>query len=186
MKIMTLKSQNYAISSALLKSVFAIAGSLVIALGAQVSVPIPFSVVPLSLQTLAVFMVIALLGAKVGTVSIFLYLLEGMAGFPVFALGAGGFYHLAGPTGGYLVAFLPLGFLFGQWLDTVKKPHFFSVACISLLCHAAILFLGALWLSRYIPWQAAMMNGIAPFVPGEIVKSLILTAFVTGFLIPQK
>ncbi|RKY51459.1 MAG: biotin transporter BioY [Candidatus Neomarinimicrobiota bacterium] len=155
------------------------AGSLFIALSARVAVPVPFSMVPVTLQTLAVLIVMALLGSKRGTLSVLLYLSEGLAGLPVFAMGAGGFYHLTGPTGGYLLAFLPVGFLFGRWLEWSLERRFLNVCVAGFITHAAILFLGALWLSRFVTWEPAIMQGIVPFVPGAVFKSVILAGIIS-------
>ncbi|MDK2976810.1 MAG: biotin transport system substrate-specific component [Candidatus Marinimicrobia bacterium] len=155
-----------------------VAGSLFIALSARVAVPVPFSMVPVTLQTLAVLIVMALLGSKRGTLSVLLYLSEGLAGLPVFALGAGGFYHLTGPTGGYLLAFLPLGFLFGRWLEWSLERRFLNVWVAGFMTHAAILFIGTLWLSRFVSWEQAMMKGIVPFIPGAVFKSVILAGII--------
>jgi biotin transport system substrate-specific component len=80
-------------------------GALLVALGAQVVVPVPFSPVPMTLQPLAVLAVGGLLGAAGGLSALVLYLLLGMLGLPVFAGGGSGAWHLLGPTGGYLLAF---------------------------------------------------------------------------------
>ncbi len=155
-------------------------GSLFIALSARVAVPVPFSMVPVTLQTLAVLMVMALLGSKKGTLSVLLYLSEGLAGLPVFAMGSGGIYHLTGPTGGYLLAFLPLGFVFGRWLEWSLERRYLNVAVAAFITHAVILFLGALWLSRFIAWDPAVMKGIVPFIPGAVFKSMIIAGLITG------
>jgi biotin transport system substrate-specific component len=80
-------------------------GALAVALAAQVTVPVPFSPVPMTLQPLAVLAVGGLLGGAAGTGALVLYLAMGIAGLPVFAGGAAGGVHLVGPTGGYLLAF---------------------------------------------------------------------------------
>lgn len=80
-------------------------GAIVVALAAQVVVPVPFSPVPMTLQPLAVLAVGGLLGAAGGLSALVLYLLLGIIGLPVFAGGGSGAWHLLGPTGGYLLAF---------------------------------------------------------------------------------
>ena len=80
-------------------------GALVVALAAQVAVPVPFSPVPMTLQPLAVLAVGGLLGASEGLLALVTYLALGALGLPVFAGGSGGAIHLVGPTGGYLLAF---------------------------------------------------------------------------------
>jgi biotin transport system substrate-specific component len=80
-------------------------GTLLVALSAQVVVPVPFSPVPMTLQPLAVLAVGGLLGAAGGVSALLLYIVLGALGLPVFAGGGAGFLHLVGPTGGYLLAF---------------------------------------------------------------------------------
>jgi biotin transport system substrate-specific component len=80
-------------------------GTLLVALSAQVVVPVPFSPVPMTLQPLAVLAVGGLLGAAGGLSALLLYIVLGALGLPVFAGGGAGFLHLVGPTGGYLLAF---------------------------------------------------------------------------------
>src|SRR5215216_421388 len=80
-------------------------GALVVAISAQVVVPVPFSPVPMTLQPLAVLTVGGLLGAGAGVSALLLYIALGAVGLPVFAGGGSGVVHLVGPTGGYLLAF---------------------------------------------------------------------------------
>ena len=79
--------------------------ALVVAASAQVTVPVPLSPVPMTLQPLAVLAVGGLLGAALGGSALLLYLCLGLLGLPVFAGGSGGLLHVLGPTGGYLLAF---------------------------------------------------------------------------------
>ncbi len=156
------------------------AGSLFIALSARIAVPVPFSMVPVTLQTLAVFLVMALLGSKRGGASVILYLMEGMAGLPVFAMGAGGFYHLTGPTGGYILAFLPAGFLFARWLEWSLERRFLYVTLAAFAAHLFVLVAGAFWLSRFITLEPAIVKGIVPFIPGAVFKSVIIGGLSAG------
>jgi biotin transport system substrate-specific component len=90
-------------------------GAVVVALAAQVSVRLPLTVVPWTLQPLAVLIVGGLLGAGGGASALVLYLAAGASGLPVFAGGSGGALHLIGPTGGYLLAY-PLAAAVTGWL----------------------------------------------------------------------
>jgi biotin transport system substrate-specific component len=86
------------------------AGSIIVALSAKIVIPLPFSPIPVTGQTLAVLMIGALYGSKRGALTILAYLAEGISSLPVFAQ-SGGILYLTGPTGGYLV-----GFVFGAYL----------------------------------------------------------------------
>ena len=88
-------------------------GSLLIALLAQVSIPVPFSPIPITGQTIGVVLVGGLLGAKRGSLSILCYIFEGAMGMPVFAQMKSGMHVLVGPTAGYLWGFVIAAFLIG-------------------------------------------------------------------------
>ena len=92
--------------------------SLVIALGAQIAIPLPFTPVPVTLQTLAVLLAGCTLGKGRGALAVIVYIVEGCAGLPVFSGGTGGIVHLLGPTGGYLVGFVAAAYLVGLLAET--------------------------------------------------------------------
>ena len=148
-------------------------GALLVALSAQVVVPVPFSPVPMTLQPLAVLVVGGLLGAGSGLAALVLYLLVGALGLPVFAAGGSGVVHLAGPTGGYLLAF-PLaaaaaGALAGR-LD-VARP---SALRVLLACAVGMVIIhlgGAAQLALLggNPGLAVRM-GFVPFLTGDLLK----------------
>ena len=81
------------------------------------SIPLPFSPVPISLTNFAIFLAIFVLGMKSGTISFIIYLLLGAVGVPVFSSFRGGLQVLAGPTGGYLIGFIFLALIMGFALD---------------------------------------------------------------------
>src|SRR5688572_30123197 len=110
-----------------------IAASLLIALAAQVAFPIPFSPVPLTLQPLAVLLVGAVLGPVRGAAAATLYLLEGLAGMPVFAGGRAGLPVLLGPTAGYLYAFPAAAFIAGYANRNILRTAALMVAGIVVI-----------------------------------------------------
>jgi biotin transport system substrate-specific component len=148
-------------------------GALVVALAAQVVVPVPFSPVPMTLQPLAVLVVGGLLGAGGGLAALVLYLLLGVLGLPVFAGGSSGLLHLMGPTGGYLLAF-PLaaataGALTGR-LDA-ERP---SVLRVLLACALGMVIIhvggvAQLALLGGDP-RLAFRIGFVPFLTGDLLK----------------
>jgi biotin transport system substrate-specific component len=122
-------------------------GSLLVALCAQVSLPLPFSPVPVTGQTFAVLLLGAALGPSRAAAALVLYLMEGAAGLPVFAPGGlPGAARFAGPTGGYLLAFPLAAFLLG-WL-VLRFPR------------------------RW--WSESLQLGFLPFVPGSFFKAALL------------
>jgi biotin transport system substrate-specific component len=156
------------------RRVLAIAAfALATALAAHVRVPIPFTPVPLTLQTMFVVLAGALLGPRLGAASMLTYLGMGVAGLPVFA-GGMGLAYLLGPTGGYLLAFPVAAFVAG----VITRPGIGRgpVAALRLvvgLAAAALLILvsGAAWLTTLTGDLAgAIALGVAPFVFGEAIK----------------
>ncbi len=143
-----------------------IAGSLIIAVSAQIAVPLwP---VPMTLQTLAVLIVGAALGPRLGAISAALYLLEGALGLPVFSGFAAGPHHLVGPTAGYLFAFPVAAAIAGYAAarGLCRRP---ALALIPMTTATlVILALGALWLSALS--LDAIAIGVLPFLPGAVIK----------------
>ena len=150
-----------------------IGGSLLVAIAAHVAVP--FWPVPLTLQTLAVLGLGAAFGPVVGAAAVLAWITEGLAGLPVFAAGAGPAV-LLGPTGGYIVGFLPAAALAGfaarrGWLGTPVR------AALSFLAADAVLFaVGVAWLAVLVGWDRAIAGGFTPFLLGEALKVGLLTA----------
>ena len=113
--------------SAAHNSLLVVAGSLFVALCAQISLPMPFSPVPVTGQTFAVLLLGASLGARRSAAALAVYLLEGALGLPVFAPGgAPGLARLLGPTGGYLLAFPAASFLAGWILERIERRAWWS------------------------------------------------------------
>ncbi len=150
----------------------AVIGSLLVAVAAQVSVPmIP---VPMTLQTLAVLMVGAAYGARLGAATLALYALQGALGLPVFANFMGGYAVLAGPTGGYILGFILAAGLVGYLAERgwARTPLRLLAAC---LAGAAVLYVpGLLWLSQFTGAAQVFAVGLFPFLPGDIVKAALV------------
>lgn len=155
--------------------------SLTLALCAQIAIPLPFTVVPLTLQTLGVLLTGAALGSRKGSLALLLYLSYGALGAPVFAAGTGGIIKLTGFTAGYLWAFPIAAFITG-WLCEKGNDRNFKTSIISMIPGSLIIyFFGVLWLAfltqQSIP--AAINQGMTPFITGDIIKILL-----AGTLLP--
>jgi len=147
----------------------AIGFAFLVALGARVAVPIPLSPVPLTLQVPFVLLAGALLGARGGAASMTTYLAAGASGLPAFALGAGPAY-LFGPTGGYLLGFVPAAALVG-WLAPRLGGRFAGLAVAMAAGLAVIHALGAAQLAAFVgSWPAAWGQGILPFLLSDAIK----------------
>lgn len=156
------------------KATLAVAATVFVAACAHVSFPLPFTPVPLTLQTFAVILVGMALGPAVGFSALALYLLEGAAGLPVFSpQGPGGVAQLVGPTGGYLFSY-PLAAAAAGWaVRSLPQLSRFARASVAGLAATAVIFtLGAGWLAYFghLTAAAVWMAAIVPFLPGEAVK----------------
>src|SRR5690625_339153 len=124
---------------------------------AQVAIPLPFGV-PITGQTLAIGLAATILGSRYGTLSVLLYLLIGATGVPVFAQFTGGLGILIGPTGGFLVGFVPAVFIMGYYLE--KTSVTISNALIADIIGMFItLIFGIVWLKFFagVSWTAAFI-----------------------------
>jgi biotin transport system substrate-specific component len=154
----------------------ALGGSLLLAVSAKVQVP--FYPVPLTLQTLIVLLLGAALGARLAAASVVLYLIEGLAGLPVFAGAVAGPVYMAGPTGGFLVGFLAGAVLIGFAADRRWDRSWIRLLASLSLGHAVVFAFGFVWLAQLIGAEKAFAAGVAPFALATIVKTLLAVALV--------
>lgn len=143
------------------------------------SVPLPFSPVPISLTNLAVYIAIYVLGMKKGVLSYLVYLLIGLIGLPVFSSFSGGAGKLFGPTGGYLIGFLFMAVICGWFIEQWSTKMYLCFTGMVLGTAVCYLF-GTLWLSYQagMSFWAALAAGVLPFIPGDIAK--IIIAMIAG------
>jgi len=143
--------------------------------GGLIAIPLPFTPVPITLQTFFTFLAGAILGKYLGALSQLIYLLLGVVGLPVFAKGSSGIGVLLGPTGGYLIGFIPAAFLVGYLLERREKPSFGLIFLAMVVGVVAIYLPGVGWLM----WVArmnlvkALLLGVLPFMPGDAVKIVV-------------
>lgn len=152
-----------------------ISGSLLVALAARVSLPLPFTPVPLTLQNFAVLLVGLLLGRRAGFAALVLYLAEGAAGLPVFSpMGPGGIAQLLGPTGGYLMAYPVVAYLAG-WLAQRDRSSFARSALAATVAEVVLFAAGVSWLMMlfHAPFARAAQFGLYPFFFAEVMKVLL-------------
>tara|TARA_B100001121_G_scaffold119742_1_gene105135 strand:- start:169 stop:747 length:579 start_codon:yes stop_codon:yes gene_type:complete len=180
--------------SQLIKSLFLIfLGSIILAISAKVK--IPFYPVPMTMQTFVVLLFGISFGYKLGFATVSLYLIEGIAGLPVFSNSPEkgvGIIYFTGPTMGYLIGFLPAVFLTGylKFYDWSKKSDnnlkFFLINLFKIFFSVStIYFLGLLWLSYLIGYEKALLFGLKPFWIAELLKILLL-AFLTPIILRFK
>jgi biotin transport system substrate-specific component len=149
-------------------------------------VAIPIGPVPIVLQNLFVMLAALLLGPRWGLASVGVYLLAGALGLPVFAGGAGGVARLAGPTGGYLLGYLPAVAVMGALAERGRGRMAFDLA--AMLAGTAVLYAcGVGWLKTVtgMPLDKTVALGMLPFLPGDALKiaaALWIARQARGFL----
>jgi biotin transport system substrate-specific component len=144
--------------------------SAIIGVLAQITIPLPL--VPITGQTLAIGLAATILGSRYGSFSVILYLIIGSSGVPVFAEFSGGFSKLIGPTGGYLVGFLPTAFLIGWFMEKTSFNLKNAVIANSIGMLITLTF-GTAWLkvAANLSWTAAFAGGFTPFIVVGLIKA---------------
>ena len=159
------------------ESLLIVGASLLLAASAQLSVTLPFSVVPLSLQPHAVLLLAMTMGSRRAFAAVALYLAEGCMGMPVFAQGMSGLMHLLGPRGGYLMSYLPVAIVVGTLTEGTARGLVRSAGAL-IVGNAMILGLGAAWLSLYVGVSAGWSMGFAPFIVTDLLKDVALLSML--------
>ena len=156
-------------SNDLQKLVLASLFAALTAVGAFIAIPI--GPVPIVLQNLFVMLMGLMLGPRWGLAGVAAYLLAGALGLPVFAGGTGGIGRFVGPTGGYLVGYLPSVLVIGLLSRRGRPPWLFDA--LAVLAGTLVLYLfGVSWLKIVtgMTWSKTLMVGMVPFLPGDIAK----------------
>jgi biotin transport system substrate-specific component len=150
-----------------------IAGSLFVAICAQIQVPmLP---VPMTMQTFAALVIGMAFGARLGAATLALYLAEGVIGLPVFAGFASGLLSLA--SGGYIIGFVIAAAIVG-WLAEREWDRSVATTAIAMLIGNIVLYVpGLLWLSTFVGTEKVLAYGLTPFILGDLLK-LALAAVV--------
>ena len=156
-------------------------GSVVLAISAKIK--IPFYPVPMTMQTFVVLLLGIGLGYKIALASVFLYLLEGILGLPVFSNSPErgvGLTYFTGPTMGYLIGFLTASY----FVSYVRKEDNYLMIFIKLIFAVSTIYLlGILWLGTVIGWDKPLIElGVLPFLLAEIFKISLLTVLAKKIL----
>jgi biotin transport system substrate-specific component len=162
----------------IIKSLLAIIlGSIALTISAKIK--IPFYPVPMTMQTFVVLFLGISLGYKIGLASVALYLLEGIAGLPVFSNSPEkgvGLIYFTGPTMGYLIGFLTASYLASK---VNNKDSFLLILTKLTIATSTIYILGLIWLGTLIGWNKPIFAlGAKPFLLAEIFK-IVLIALIT-------
>ena len=150
-------------------ALLALAGSALITLCTQISLPL--FPVPMTLQTFAVFLIGLTYGWRLGGITVALYLLEGALGLPVFSGGKGGMIVFMGPTAGYLVGFLLAATACGWFAERGFDRSYFKLLVALLVGNVLLYAPGLLWLGALIGWDKPVLEyGLYPFIGGDLLK----------------
>ena len=142
------------------------------------SIPIPFDIVPITLQVFGIFLIVSLLGPYYGSLSCLIYLMFGLVGLPVFHGGSAGIPILLGPTGGFLISFPVAALIGGSISRNVAKTRKMDLALLGLsygISLAIIYFLGTVWLMEYLDLsiERALVLGTLPFIGFDVLKGVV-------------
>jgi biotin transport system substrate-specific component len=144
------------------------------AIGAFVRIPLPFTPVPVTLQTFFVLLSGALLGGNLGGYAQLIYIIMGAGGIPIFSAAGSGMPYLLGPTGGYLIGFVITALLVGKIIKYSRDNllRAFIIFCIGDL---VLLSCGIIWLKLIFGYSFAklLFIGLIPFIPGDLVKAFV-------------
>jgi biotin transport system substrate-specific component len=157
------------------------------AIAAQISIPLPFTPVPFTFQPMVVLVGAAALGSRLGMASQILYLAIGIAGLPVFAASPilpQGVARLLGPTGGYLMSYPFAAFVAGSLAERGFDRRYVT-AVAAMVCGLIVVFAGGvLWLSIGMRpargFSAALAIGFYPFILPDLAKLLVAASVMPG------
>lgn len=148
---------------------------------AYIQMPLPFSPVPITAQTMAVLACGLFLGPVTGALTVLAYLLEGALGLPVFAGGTAGLAKIFGPTGGYLAGFVLAAFMVGYLSERIKAMSYFRLL-LTLAAGSAMIFVtGLIGLAVFAPEGNLLEIGLYPFLPGAMVKIVVVASALSVY-----
>lgn len=159
---------------------FTLFASFLLGLFAYVSIPLPFTPIPIATQPHIVLLLAALLGVRRAGAAVFSFLSQGALGLPVFAGGAAGAAILFGPRGGYLIGYLVAAFVVG-WILEKREKTLGNTAWALIAGNFTIYLFGAGYLATMIGMQKAFFLGVAPFLLGDALKILACMKILQRF-----
>jgi biotin transport system substrate-specific component len=160
---------DFASRTAITQIALVVGGAAFVGIAAQIAIPLPFTPVPLTLQTFAVLLVGASLGSLRGVLSMVVYLIVGMIGVPWFAEGTSGFSNA---SFGYILGFIFAAFIVGRLAERGASTTALRSAGLMVVGNLAIYAVGVTWLKFAIDvnWATALSLGVVPFLIGDAVK----------------
>lgn len=167
-------------SSLVVSLVLIVVFACLTAVAARVAIYLPFTPVPITLQTLAVLLSGALLGSRAGASSQLVYIVGGVAGLPIGAGGNSGIPWLTGPTFGYAIGFVAAAFVVGLMVERGWGEGIWRLAVAMIFGNVVIYVLGVARLGAFLDGgaQAAFVAGVAPFLIGDALKIAVAAGVV--------
>lgn len=153
-------------------------GSMFLALTAQIAVPLPFTPVPVSLQSFGVALLAITLGSRKAPLAVLAYLTQASMGLPVLAAGSVNPAWMFGPRAGFLIGFVVASYVVGRLLESRKSNHFIANWMILSLNEVIILAVGSLWLGYFVGWENSIAMGFIPFIPGGLLKITVAASSI--------
>ena len=158
--------------------------ALLTAVTARITIPLPFTVVPITLQVLAVLLSGLVLGSRAGAFSQLVYLAAIAAGLPVSAAGIGGPAAFVTPTAGYLLAFVPAAFVAGYIVERVQASGWQSILIhiMAGICGVLVIYTGGVaWLTFLLgDFRTAIQQGLLPFIGLDLGKAIVAALVASG------
>lgn len=145
-------------------------GSVFLGLISQIAIPLPFTPVPITLQTLGVSLLAISLGPRKAPMAVLTYLFQATLGLPVLAGGVSNPLWMATPKAGYLVGFVFAAYLTATLIEKYKKTPLWKIWFALSANDGLILTIGACWLSFFVGFEKGFLLGFVPFIPGALVK----------------
>lgn len=172
-------TQSTTLAAALRTAILVLAGNLLLVVSAKIQVPLP--PVPVTMQSLAVLVLAASFGWRLGAGTVVLYLLEGVSGLPVFANtppAVAGPLYVAGPTGGFLIGFVVAAAVVGFLAERGWDRPLARVGALMILGHAVMFAFGFGWLALHIGAAKAWSVGVEPFLWATLLKTALAAALM--------
>ncbi len=151
-----------------------IAGSIVLGFFAKIMIPLFFTPVPLVLQNSLAISYALFFKKQKAAASVLLFIFLGAIGFPFFSNGNYGFSYLASTTGGYIFGYFFACYIAKALFDRLKNKTTKNISYVVLLAHLIVLITGSLWFSIFVGINKAILLGLLPFIPLDIIKTIAI------------
>ncbi len=161
-----------------LQAIQVIAASFLIAFCAQIRIPLYFTPVNITLQTLSILFIGAILGKKKGSLAVLAYLAQTCLGLPVLQGGLSDPLALIGPRGGYLIGFIAQAYIMGWGVEKLQRFSFGKTLSLTALACMTQLGCGVLWLAPFVGWNNVLLMGLYPFICGEMIKAFLVMTYL--------